>query len=272
MKNEEMINFLEKRRGKIVTQKGGWIIGKGVTSHGYSMLGELVDTASFFQVMVLNITGQLPEKKLTQWLEATFICMSWPDPRLWCNQIGSFGGSLKASPLASVTAGILASDSSLYGPGTSLVTTQFIVNAVAFVNQGGTIAQYIETKAKTRMGLLAPGYVRPIAKGDERIDAMRRVTQNLGFTDGEHVKTAFKIETYLLEHYDESLNMAGYMTAFLSDQGFDGQQIYRMCSLCVNGGIHACYSEAFDNPQDTFLPLRCDDIDYVGCAPRSVPQ
>jgi hypothetical protein len=270
MKRDELVRYLDNHRRKIVTTKGGWKIGKGVTSHEYSILGELVDTASFFQVMLLNITGQLPEKALSQWLEATFICLSWPDPRIWCNQIGSFGGTSKASPVASVCAGVLASDSSIYGPGTLDATIEFIANALKFVKNGGSVSEYVETKAKTRIGLIAPGFIRPIAKGDERIVAMQRVATKLDFVDGEHLQTAYAIEQYMLDHYDESLNMAGYMAAFLLDQGYSGKQIYRLCCLSVNGGIHACYAEAHDNPAETFLPLRCDDIEYVGTPPRSL--
>lgn len=270
MNEQDYISYLDSRRGKIITSKGGWRIGKGVTSHNYSLLDELVGEAGFFQVLVLNITGKLPEKRLTQWLEATFICLSWPDPRIWCNQIGSFGGSLRTSPVAGICAGIMASDSSIYGPGTVIPATRFIRSAVKFIEQGGTVPEFIRQKAVTRLGLQAPGYARPIAKGDERVSAMTRVAEKLGYTEGKHIKTAFQIEQYLLEKYGESINLAGYIMAFLSDQGFDEDSIHRLYSLCVNGGIHACYSEAYDSPKDSFQPLRCKDIEYTGIPARTL--
>lgn len=270
MTSHKDIAFLNQRRGKIITQKGGWKPGKGVTSHGHALLDDLAKNASFFQVMLLNITGHLPEKRLAQWLESIFICLSWPDPRIWCNQMGAFGGSTRASPVASVCAGIMASDSTIYGPGTVLAGTQFITKALTFVEGGGTIAEFIEQQAKTRLGLNAPGFARPLAKGDERVGVMAEVAHRLNFTDGPHIKLAYGIEQHLLKTYDEAINLSGYIVAFLSDQGFNETEIYRIVGLCVNGGIHACYAENYDNPADSFLPLQCNDIDYVGVASRPV--
>lgn len=39
----------------------------------------------------------------------------------------------------------------------------------------------------------------------------------------------------------------------------------------VNGSVGACYAEAADHPPESFLPLRCDDIDYCGKPERQVP-
>jgi citrate synthase len=36
-------------------------------------------------------------------------------------------------------------------------------------------------------------------------------------------------------------------------------------------GVTACYVDAVERPAETFLPLRCDDIDYQGPPPRDVP-
>ena len=263
---------LDEYRANIRSRKGGWTIGKGISAQGYSLLDDLLGKASFFQVMMLHVGDRLPEPRLSHWLEATFICLSWPDPRIWCNQMGSYGGATRASPVASICAGVLASESAIYGPGTVMSATRFIVNAVKAINHGSTVAEYIEATAKTRLGLKAPGFARPLAKGDERVSAMFRVAEELGFDQGIHIKTALEIEKYLLQNFDESLNLAGYIMAFLSDQGYTDTEIFRIYSLCVNGGIHACYSEAYDQPPDHFLPLRCADIEYTGTAIRKIPS
>jgi citrate synthase len=264
--------FWERHRGVIRTSKGGWRLGECVTSHGYSLLENLIDDASFFQVMVLNAIGRLPEARLAKWLEATFICMSWPDPRIWCNHIGSLGGTTKSSPVAAVCAGILASDSRMYGPGTALAATEFITEALEKKNAGYPLDKILEGKNfKPGKKVNIPGFARPIAKGDERVIAMQRVSGTLGFRDGPHLTLAYEIQDFLFEHCGEGLNLAGYMVAFLSDQGLQAKEIYRINSLCVNGGIHACYAEAADRPPESFLPLRCDDIEYTGKEEREIP-
>lgn len=263
-------NFWDMRRNIIRSRKGGAIIGSGqIFSHGYSMLEDLLGKTSYFQVLVLNITGRLPEERLAKWIEATFICLSWPDPRIWCNQIGSLGGTLRSSPVAAITAGALASDSTLYGPGTALSATHFITTAFQKNKNGASIEEIIrEYRRNPHSQPIIPGYARPLSYGDERVIAMENITKNLGFDIGEHTKLAYEIQSYLFNNYSETLNLAGYLAAFLSDRGISARESYCIYSLCTVNGIHACYTEAFDNPPESFLPLKCEDIEYKGKAYR----
>jgi hypothetical protein len=266
-------DFWDKKRNTIRSSKGGAIIGEGrVFSHGYSILEELLGKASFFQVLILNITGRLPEEALAKWIEASFVCLSWPDARIWCNQIGSLGGTLRTTPVAAIAAGIMASDSLLYGPGTVLGASEFITKSLRMREQGITIDSIVHEYGRNASAKpVIPGYARPLTHGDERIPAMERITENLGFDIGKHLSLAYEIQAYLFEHYEESLNFSGYIMAFLSDQELSPKDIYRIYSLCVSSGIHACYAEAYDNPPESFLPLRCEDVEYKGKLHRPLP-
>jgi len=264
--------FWDRRRGFIHTKKGGWVINEAIYNQGCSMMDDLVGKVSFFQVLFLNVIGHLPERRMTDWLEAYYICLSWPDPRIWCNQVGSLGGSMRASPLAAVGAGILASDSTMYGPGTTKAATEFITTAL-IKKKNGMSAEDIVTD-KQRNPSSPPkiaGYMRPIASGDERIPAMERVTNNLGFKIGDHLSLAYEIEEVLIEKFNERMNIGGYRCAFLLDQGLTPIEIYRLLSPVVHAGVLACYTETSDSPPESFFPLHCGDIDYQGKAPRSVP-
>ena len=265
--------FWDKHRGIIRTKKGGMVIGEAVYCHGYSMMDDFVGKASFFQVLVLNVTGRLPERRLADWLEALFLGVSYPDARIWCNQIGSLAGTLKASPVAAVSAGILASDYYLYVPGTAVKCAGFMVDALKKKKNGLTVEEIVRS-CQRRPGSkpMITGYARPIAHGDERIVAMQRVSLKLGFETGEHLELAYQIEELLIREFDERINLAGYLCAFLCDQGYQTKEIYRLCSAMVNSGVHACYAEAADNPPESFFPLHCNDIDYQGTAPRAVPD
>lgn len=264
--------FWDQRRGKIYARKGGWIIGEAVYNHGYSMLDDLVGKNSFFQVLFLNVVGRLVERCLAEWLEALFICMSWPDSRIWCNQIGSLAGTIQASPVAAVCAGSLASDSDLYGPGTLMKSADFIMNARRKYEQGMSVEEIVrEQQRNPRAKPIIVGYARPVAKGDERVFAMLQVAERLGFAVGEHLALALKIEKFTFEQFGETINLGGYVTAFLCDQNFSPAEIYRLCAMSVNSGIHACYVEAADQPPESFFPLHCEDIDYQGKPPRPVP-
>ena len=113
--NNHPYQFWDQRRGTIQSKKGGWVVGKAIFNHGYSMMDDLVGKVSYMQVLVLNATGRLPERPVADWLDAIHICLSWPDPRIWCNQIGALGGAMRASVVASTTAGVLAADAKSYG-------------------------------------------------------------------------------------------------------------------------------------------------------------
>lgn len=273
-KQKNNISFWEQRRGILHTSKGGWVIGEAVYNQGYSMLDDFVGSTSFFQVLVLNATGRFPERILADWLEALFICLSWPDARIWCNQVGSLAGTLQASPVAAVSSGILASDSRMYGPGCMEAACNFITEAYRQNQQLISPEEIVALYPKRRQDgtPVIAGYARPIATGDERIAAMERTARKLGLKDGAHVSLAYKVERLMQDRHGESMNLAGYGAAFLVDLGFSAHDTYRVLSCWVNSGAHACYAEAADQPPESFFPLHCEDIDYQGKPSRSVPK
>lgn len=270
--NNSSYRFWDERRGTIRSKKGGWVIGKGVFSHGYSIMDELVGTVTYMQLVMLNATGRLPEVRLAHWCEAACMCMSWPDPRIWCNQIGALGGTARTSVVAATTAGILASDAKSYGAKPMLPGVRFIQEAMLDYKAGLSVDEIVKREcAKHRGRPHIMGYARPVAKGDERVVAMRRVQDDLGLPDGEHLQLAYQIEKILLRDFDESMNIVAYASAFLSDQGYTDEEAYRIFSVVVSSGVTACYVDTRDRPPEAFLPLRCDDIEYTGKPARAVP-
>ena len=266
-------NIWDANRCSIHTRKGGLLVGKGAFCHGYDIPNTLMGHATYFQVLILNATGRLVERRLADWLEAAFIGVSYPDPRIWCNQIGAIGGTLRTSPVAAVAGGILASDSRMYGPGTSVEAMEFIQDAFLKKKSGLTPEEIVAAALKRHGGKpYFTGYARPAFKGDERLPAMERVTEALGFQNGGHLTLAKEIEKILLEFYDEGLNLTGYMAAFLSDQDFTPQETYRICAVIVASGVLACYVDSSERPSGTFLPFRCDDINYIGPSLRRLTK
>ena len=150
---------------------------------------------------------------------------------------------------------------------------QFIQDAFVQYQQGDSAETIVaRITAANRGKPYIVGYIRPIAKGDERLEAMEKVGKKLGFEEGAHLLLAYKIEKVLLREFDEGMNINGFMSAFLSDQGFSAQEVYQMFAAMVASGVTACYLDTYHRPPDTFLPLRCTDIDYQGSAARPVPQ
>ena len=263
----------DRQRGVIRSRKGGWMIGKGVYYGHYSLLDDLVGRVSYFQTLLLAVLDELPERRIADWVEAMCQCMSYPDSRLWCNQIGSLSGAAHTSAVAGVTAGILASDSRMYGPGSVVKDVyDFLQQGLLQKNNKASLSQILRGYAR-RQGkrFIISGFGRPLATGDERIAVMEQVRAELGLEAGPYLKLAYDVESYLMKTQGESLNLTGYGVAVMMDIGWTRLQIQRVYAIAATSGVAACYSEAYDNPPESFLPLRCEDIEYRGHAPRPVP-
>jgi len=269
----EWIRYLDRRRGKVISHTGGWFAGKGVYTHGFSLLDELVGKDTYFQLLILNATGRRVSKPLADWVEAAYGCLSWPDPRIWCNQIGALSGCARTSVIAATVMGTLAADSRMYGVLPLVEGVTFIQSALLQKQAGATAGDIVERAFAACEGKpYIMGYRRPIAKGDERLEVMEKLGKQLEFEIGPHLALAYDMEAYLREHYDEGMNINGYMSAFLADQGFSAQESYRIFALQVASGVTACYLDTLQQPPEGFLPLRCDDVEYQGPAPRNVPS
>ncbi|MCF6231211.1 MAG: hypothetical protein L3J62_10590 [Gammaproteobacteria bacterium] len=263
----------DNNRGVMRSGIGGWKVGEAVYNHGYSMMDDFVGKLSYMQVVALNATGRLPKREFADWVEQVHICMSWPDSRVWCNQIGALSGTSRTTAIAATCAGVLANDSRTYGSKTGVEGVKFIQSALRRVQSGCSVEQLIEDECAKRGG--KPnfmGYARPIAKGDVRIMAMEKVQKTLNMVVGEHQKLAYKISDILLHNFDESLNFNGYLCAVFSDHGFDPVHSDRMFSILVSSGVTACYVDAMSNPPESFFTQRCEDINYAGKAIRTLEE
>ncbi|MGI9287876.1 MAG: hypothetical protein ACR2P1_20995 [Pseudomonadales bacterium] len=264
--------YWDQRRSNVYSAVGGWILGKGVFSHGINLLDDVIGKYSYMQIHVLNVTGKLPERKIADWMEASFIFLSWPDSRIWCNQIGALGGEANCSAAAAVAAGIQAACSELYGGSTIVKGCEFLRSAFTKRQQGASVKEIVEFEVSRRRGRPdIAGFARPLVKGDERVDILLAYARALDFPVGPHEQFALEIEEYLGTEYDERMNMNGCIAAFCTDQGYSGEQLNNIAATIVSSGIGACYVDNIHRQQGSFLPLRCDDIEYTGKPIREVP-
>jgi len=267
----EYLQWLQRRK-RIVSKVGGWRVGEGVYSHGHNVTNDLMGSVSYAQMHVLNVSGRVVSRDISDWIEATFIGLSWPDARIWCNQAGALAGSTGTTPIAAMAAGVLASDSEMYGARTLLEGMKFITGAMNRLQEGVGVEQIVKEEIKRNRGQIAiMGYARPLASGDERVDAMIEFMKKREMLHGPHLALALNIERYLLANHGESLNTCGLVSAFMTDNGFDSVQSYQIYAACVMSGVVACYAEAEKDLPERFLPMRCDDVDYQGVAPRELP-
>ncbi len=265
------LDFWQKKRNKISTSIGKWIGGDEVICHGHLMMEDLLGNISYMQMLVLNVTGRLVEERVAKWLEGNFIGVSYPDARIWCNTIGALSGTMKTSVVAATVTGTLAADSRGYGGSqTSIYAMEFIQSALKQKKSGKSLKDIIKEVNHKDGKPIITGYARPVSRNDERLKPHQQMTQKLGFNQGEHVDLAYKINHYLDKNYGLAMNVAGYSSAFLSDQGFSPEEMYRIKALMVASGVTACYIDYAKRPSNSFLPQHCDDIKYEGLTPREV--
>ena len=262
----------DRRRGTITSRAGGWRMDEDVIVRGYSFFDDLFDKISRTQLMILNATGRLVEPNLAAYFEALDMCMSWPDPRVWCNQIGAFAGTVRTTAGAGTMAGLLAADSRLYGGGMSSLKGMAFIGEALEAHQRGDSIERILSRCRFVQGRpIAPGFARPAGGDDERVSPMVTLVKSLGFPIGPHRALAVEISDYLDIHHGEGMNIGGFDCAFLCDQGFSAKEIYRTRSTMTASGITACWTDTRDRPGQAFLPLQCKDIAYLGASPRPLP-
>jgi len=268
---EENVEYWESQRNHVTTKIGKWIGGEDVYSHGYSMMNELLGKVSYMQMIVLNVTGKLIHKNLAKWLEGNFIGMSYPDSRIWCNQIGALAGTNKTSAVAATIAGSLASDSRAYGGNqTNKIGMEFIQKTLLDYKNGKTIIDIVKQCNFKNNSPVITGYARPVKRNDERIKPHEKMTADLGFKVGEHLDLAYKLGEFLEKEYELGINIGGYTSAFLSDQSFTPNEIYQIKSLVVSSGVMACYVDFTNRTPGSFLPQHCNDIEYTGPSIREL--
>lgn len=266
-------SYWDERRGKIFSRAGGWKIGEAVYLYGENLLDEDIGRFSLMQIHVLNATGKLPTRTAANWMEWAFILLSWADSRIWCNQIGALGSQAKCSPPAAVAAGIQAASSNLYAGRTIVRGAGFIQTSRQRYDAGESVESIVESEILRQRGKKEiTGYARPIAKGDERVALLQKFSAELGFEVGPHAEMTVLIENYMSEKYDELMNMNACIAGFMSDQGYTPEEQYRIAAYIVASGILACYVDHENQPYGSFLPLRCDDIEYTGTAIRPLPE
>ena len=264
-------DFWLKARNRIDTDIGKWTGGVGVDVRGYSLFDDLFNKISYMQMLVLNATGKMITAELGKWLENNFMCMSYPDARIWCNQMGAFAANTHSSPTAATVAGCLAADSRVYGGSqTSEYAMTFIQQALQRHQTGETIEQIVASVPVKQGKPAIVGFARPVARTDERIEPHREMSQSLGFEIGPHMALANAISEYTEKHFNMGINIGGYTGAFMSDQGFTPREVYLIKNLCVASGVTATYTDNQKPQRKSFLPLQCDDVAYTGHAKRSV--
>lgn len=263
--------YWNKRNSTILNSIGTWKGGEDVTIEGHSLMNDLIGNISYMQLHILNATGKLVDKNIADWIEICFMGVSYPDSRIWCNQIAAYAGDTNSTVSTAASLSILAADSRAYGGSqTKRISMAFQKDAYLKYGSGMTIKQIVnEVKFKNGKPIIV-GFARPIDRDDERLAPFIANQKKLNIPQGKYLTFALQLSTYLNKEYNLSINCGGYSSAFLLDQGFTPKNGYAINAFSVVSGAVACFRNQEEQTPNSFLPMKCEDVDYTGTQIRKV--
>lgn len=258
MKGPEL---LENFEDNWETEMGAWFPAERVVIRGKDLFDEF-SSSSWMNYILYAITGRQDERfsKLVEsiWVIST----SFPDPRLWPNRIATFCGSTRSTCMLGLSAGVAASEASIYGLRPMVGAYYFFTKAIEHVDDESKLEEFILSYLKKYK--VIPGYGRPLSPEDERIAPLFERTKALGFADGKYVKLSFTVDRLLFKRKKMKMNVAALSAAIAGDVGLSIREYYYLASLAFTGGMFSPMIDAFEKPEGTFFPLRVSRINYTG--------
>ncbi len=262
------------------TNMGAWFPGERVVLRGKDIFHDLNDY-SWMKLLLYGITGKSFSDKQLELFEGIWtLCTSYPDPRLWNNQVAALAGTARSTMALGMSASIAVSEAIIYGF-RPLVASQKLLHLVHHRCQHGEKLDDVVTDilatgddgrpgaGKNRTVARLPGYGRPIVHGDERIKPLMSLARRLGYDKGDLVTIAFEIEESLQTRGSSlRMNIAALMGALTADQGMSSREYYFYMIQCFSAGIIPSAISTFEQTEGSFFPARCTRIHYQGYEQR----
>lgn len=258
---------LKKAEDNWHTDMGAWFSGERVVFRGKDLFTELGEL-SWFKYFMYGITGKIFSDQQISLIEKIWtLTVSYPEPRLWNNRIASLTGSARSTGSLGVSAGIAASEASIYGNQINIAAIDFIRRADNLRNSGQCLEEFVKKEIKKNR--IIPGYGRPLIKTDERIKPLMDAAKKLNLAEGPHYLTALAVEKTLIESkYRMVMNASGLAAALAADLGFEPREYYHYTLIAFSAGILPCYIDSANHKEGTFFPLPCERLNYIGVTER----
>lgn len=249
------------------TRMGGFIHQQRVIFRGLDLHRDLGDK-SWMEVYLLGITGREFSTDEIRILNAIWVYTSYPDPRIWNNRIAALAGTVRSTATLGVAAATAASEAEIFGGQPLLKGIRFLFEARNAMDSGTSLESYIRTALARHRKI--PGYGRPNASMDERIQPMLDFLKSIHYPQKQYLNLAFEVERILLDgRWRFRMNYAALVAALCADMGLSAREAYLCVIPVFTAGFIPCYLDALDQREGCLFPLRCSRIDYQGPAPRN---
>lgn len=260
------INTKLKHEDTIVTRMGKGFLGERVVYRGKDLHHQLKNK-QWLELFAFGITGREFSENELKLLNFIWVSTSYPDKAIWPNHITALAASSRSTASLGLSIGMTVFEASIYGGKPMKLGIDFFIRAVTKRKAGTSLEKIIETELSKHKVIF--GYGRPLANIDERVPHVVNFAKELGLADGEHLKLALEVAHYLKSSKGLRINGAAITCALGADLGFSANEFHLFTTPLVIAGMPPCFIEAKENPEGSFLPIRCDRISYTGMAKRA---
>lgn len=260
------INTKLKHEDTIVTRMGKGFLGERVVYRGKDLHHQLKNK-QWLELFAFGITGREFSENELKLLNFIWVSTSYPDKAIWPNHITALAASSRSTASLALSIGMTVCEASIYGGKPFKVGIDYFLRASNAIKQGIQIENFIENELLNHHVVF--GYGRPLASSDERIPHMINFAQQLNLVSGEHLSIALNTAKYMRKTKGLNMNVAAIYCALCADLGFTADEFHQFMTPCFFAGMPPCFIEAKENPEGSFLPIRCDRISYSGVGKRS---
>ncbi len=238
---------------------------------------------SWMSLLLYGITAKQFNHRQIKLFEAIWtLSTSYPEPRIWNNRVASLAGTAKSTGALGVSAATATSEAIIYGLQPLYACASMLTDINIALHKGSLLRDLLSERilknkqtnkrpssGKNRSVAGIPGYGRPLIKKDERITPLLDLAHELKLDKGEYTRLAIRIDQQLKDMDSAlSMNIAPIMAGLFLDQGLTSKDFYYFCILCFSAGIMPCFIDAVEQPQGTFFPIQCKNINYQGVPHR----
>jgi hypothetical protein len=262
MKGPELLKHYEDNWE---TEMGAWFPGERVVIRGLDLFSEF-EKSSWMEYLLFAVTGKR-DAALARFIEGLWtFSTSYPDPRLWNNRIAALGGTVKTTGVLAVSAGIAASEATIYGLKPIVGAYKFLGEALQHMSSDAGLEEFVLSELKKNKSLY--GYGRPLIPRDERVEPVISLAKKHGFDRGDYLKAAFAIEEVLDKRKKIKMNIAAVNAALMADAGLTIDEYYCMATLSFSAGMFPALIDAQRSKVGTFFPMSVTSVRYSGALER----
>lgn len=248
---------LFEAENNLVTEMGAWFPGERVVFRGKDLHHDLADL-SWMELYFFGVVGRFFSEAQVEIITTIWRYTSFPDPRMWNNRVASLAATSRSTSALGMSAGLAASEASLYGRRLDARALDFFVKMGKHAD-AGVLKHEVENYLYRYRYL--PGFGRPVTNVDERIGPLKRALDKTGLDQGKHVLLVQDIEGILrTKGFKLSANFGAMTAAIAADMSLTGQQYQLFAFLAFIGGMAPCFVDHSAKPEGTFFPLRCDAV------------